>query len=103
MREVRFLAMAIKMTTQPQEERDADRPALGRSRDEEERPVGTPGALGHFRTALIAMLIFTLAFGIVAPLIMTGIARIAFPLQSQGSIVTQDGQPVGSSLIGQAL
>ncbi len=93
--------MATK--TQQQEERDADLFALGRSRDEEERPIETPGALGHFKTALIAILIFTLALGVVAPLVMTGIARIAFPRQSQGSIITQDGQPVGSSLIGQAL
>ncbi len=95
--------MAMKMKTSQQEERDANLFALGRSRDEEERPIETPGALGHFKTALIAMLIFTLALGVVAPLVMTGIARIAFPRQSQGSIITQDGQPVGSSLIGQAL
>ncbi len=44
------------------------RTLLGRSRDEEERPIETPGALGHFKTALIAMVIFTLALGVVAPL-----------------------------------
>ena len=41
----------------------ADAFALGRSRDEEERPIETPGAAGHLKTALIAMLIFTLALG----------------------------------------
>lgn len=76
---------------------------LGRSRDEEERLIESPGALGHFRTALIAMLIFTLVFGLAAPLLMTGIARVAFPRQSQGSIISIDGTPAGSSLIGQAL
>ncbi|MHB8644631.1 MAG: potassium-transporting ATPase subunit KdpC [Thermomicrobiales bacterium] len=86
-----------------QETSDSDASLLGRSRDEEERPIETPGALGHFRTALIAMLIFTLALGVAAPLVMTGIARIAFPRQSQGSIISRNGQPVGSSLIGQAL
>jgi K+-transporting ATPase ATPase C chain len=75
----------------------------GRARDEEERPIEAPGAAGHFRTALIAMLIFTLGLGIAAPLVMTGIARIAFPRQSRGSIITVDGTPVGSSLIGQAI
>jgi K+-transporting ATPase ATPase C chain len=75
----------------------------GRARDEEERPIETPGALGHFRTALIAMVIFTLGLGVVAPLIMTGVARVAFPRQSQGSLITVNGTPVGSSLIGQAL
>jgi K+-transporting ATPase ATPase C chain len=88
-------------TTTRQDEEDLY--TLGRARDEEERPIETPGALGHFKTALIAMVIFTLGFGIVAPLIMTGIARIAFPRQSQGSIITVNGTPVGSSLIGQAL
>lgn len=71
--------------------------------DSTERAIETPGALGHFRTALIAMIIFTLALGVVAPLVMTGIARIAFPRQSQGSIITVNGTPVGSSLIGQTL
>jgi hypothetical protein len=39
--------------------READAFVLGRSRDEEERPIEAPGVLGHLRTALIAMLIFT--------------------------------------------
>jgi potassium-transporting ATPase KdpC subunit len=77
--------------------------ALGRSRDEEERPIETPGVVGHFKTALIAMVIFTLGLGVVAPLIMTGIAHLAFHRQAEGSIITVDGTPVGSSLIGQAL
>ena len=89
--------------TSRQAMRDADALVLDRSRDEEERPIESPGAAGHFKTALIAMAIFTLALGVVAPLIMTGIARIAFPRQSQGSIITVGGMPVGSSLIGQNL
>lgn len=93
----------MAIDTKQQEGRGTDPLALGRSRDEEERPIETPGALGHLRAALVAMLIFTLALGVVAPLIMTGIARIAFPRQSQGSIVAVDGTPAGSSLIGQAL
>lgn len=91
------------MDTKTQQTFDEEAYLLGRSRDEEERPIETPGAAGHFKTALIAMLIFTLALGVVAPLVMTGIAKIAFPRQSQGSIITVAGTPVGSSLIGQAL
>lgn len=93
----------MAMNTKQQETQDADLYELGRARDEEERPIETPGVLGHFKTALIAMLIFTVTLGVVAPLIMTGIARVAFSRQSQGSIITVGGTPVGSSLIGQAL
>jgi len=93
----------MAIDTKQQGTHDVDVSVLGRSRDEEERPIESPGALGHFKTALIAMVIFTLALGVVAPLIMTGIARVAFPRQSQGSIITVDGTSVGSSLIGQAL
>lgn len=90
-------------TDTQQSARDTDAFVLGRSRDEEERPIETPGAAGHLRTALVAMLIFTLALGGVAPLVMTGIAHLAFPRQADGSLITQGGQPVGSSLIGQAI
>ncbi len=90
-------------TTQAKKMDDEELYMQGRARDEEERPLEAPGGLGHFKTALIAMLIFTLALGVVAPLIMTGIARIVFPRQAEGSIVTVNGTPVGSSLIGQAL
>jgi potassium-transporting ATPase KdpC subunit len=89
--------------TNQQATRDADLFLLGQSRDEEERPIETPSVLGHLRTALVAMLIFTLALGIVAPLIMTGVAHLAFPRQAEGSLITESGQPVGSSLIGQAI
>lgn len=85
-------------------DRDTDRFALEPGdRDAVERLLETPGAAGHFRTALTAMVIFTLALGVFAPLVMTGIAHLAFPRQSEGSLITQDGQTVGSSLIGQAV
>jgi K+-transporting ATPase ATPase C chain len=71
--------------------------------DSTERAVAMPGAIGHARTALIAMVIFTLSLGVVAPLTMTGIAHLAFQRQAEGSLLTQGRQPVGSSLIGQAI
>ncbi len=40
--------------------------------------------------------------GIVYPLAVSGVARLAFPAQAAGSLLFQDGKAVGSSLIGQS-
>jgi potassium-transporting ATPase KdpC subunit len=45
---------------------------------------------------------FTLLLGIGYPLVITGIARLAFPSQAAGSLVQENGRIVGSRLIGQA-
>lgn len=46
----------------------------------------------------VATLVLT---GVVYPLVLTAIARLAFPGQSAGSIVYRDGEAVGSELIAQ--
>jgi potassium-transporting ATPase KdpC subunit len=51
--------------------------------------------------ALVVFLFFTLLVGVVYPLAVTGVARIAFPSKSQGSLVRRGGAVVGSRLIGQ--
>lgn len=51
--------------------------------------------------ALRMLLVFTLITGIAYPLLVTGVARAAFPGQADGSLVRKDGKAVGSSLIGQ--
>jgi potassium-transporting ATPase KdpC subunit len=46
-------------------------------------------------------LFLTLLLGVIYPLAMTGICQLAFPRQANGSLVTAQGKPVGSLLIGQ--
>ncbi len=51
--------------------------------------------------ALRAVLVFTVLVGVAYPLVVTGIAQIAFGDQADGSLIERDGAVVGSSLIGQ--
>lgn len=52
--------------------------------------------------AIISMVVFTVLFGLVFPLVITGIGQLAFHDKAEGSIVEQNGKKIGSSLIGQA-
>jgi K+-transporting ATPase ATPase C chain len=52
--------------------------------------------------AVISMVVFTVFFGLVFPLVITGIGQLAFHDKAEGSIVEQHGKKIGSSLIGQA-
>ena len=51
--------------------------------------------------ALRLLAVVTVLVGIAYPLFITGVAQVVFPDQAGGSIVTVDGQGVGSSLVGQ--
>jgi K+-transporting ATPase ATPase C chain len=51
--------------------------------------------------ALRMLLVFTVITGIAYPLLVTGVAQVAFSDQANGSLVKQNGKTVGSSLIGQ--
>ncbi|KUO17431.1 potassium-transporting ATPase subunit KdpC [Streptomyces dysideae] len=52
--------------------------------------------------ALRMLLVLTVVTGILYPLMVTGIGRLAFHDQANGSIVEVDGKEVGSKLIGQS-
>jgi K+-transporting ATPase ATPase C chain len=51
--------------------------------------------------AVVGVLAFTVLCGIVYPLVVTGIAQVAFHDKANGSLVKVDGKVVGSTLIGQ--
>jgi potassium-transporting ATPase KdpC subunit len=51
--------------------------------------------------SLVAITLLTAGFGLAYPLVMTGVAQVAFPDQANGSQVERDGEVVGSRLIGQ--
>ncbi|MBS0368483.1 MAG: potassium-transporting ATPase subunit KdpC [Proteobacteria bacterium] len=53
------------------------------------------------RPAISLFVLLSALTGIAYPLAVTGIAHLAFPDQAAGSLILQDGKPVGSRLIGQ--
>ena len=53
-------------------------------------------------TSILAVIVFTLVFGLAYPLAMTGISQVVFPGKADGSKLTVNGKLVGSSLIGQS-
>lgn len=53
------------------------------------------------RAAAIALLGLSLLTGLAYPLIVTGLAQLAFPEKAGGSLTYRDGRVVGSRLIGQ--
>lgn len=52
-------------------------------------------------TAVRALLILTVLLGLGYPAVVLGIGQLALPAQANGSLVSVDGEVVGSSLIGQ--
>jgi K+-transporting ATPase ATPase C chain len=48
------------------------------------------------------LVVLTLITGVAYPLLVTGVANVAFPEQATGSLIVKDKKVVGSTLIGQA-
>jgi potassium-transporting ATPase KdpC subunit len=56
----------------------------------------------QFKSAIILLALFMVITGIIYPLVVTGIAQLAFHHQANGSLIkSNDGKYVGSELIGQ--
>ena len=55
----------------------------------------------QLRPTLILFAALTLLTGVVYPLVVSGVAWTLFPGSAQGSLIVQDGQTIGSRLIGQ--
>jgi len=58
--------------------------------------------LSHLRPAAVSLVTMTLITGVAYPLMVTGIGKLAFSKQAEGSLIERNGRIVGSTLIGQA-
>lgn len=53
------------------------------------------------RPAVSLFVFLSVVTGLLYPMLVTGVARIAFPDAAAGSLIIRDGKPIGSALIGQ--
>jgi K+-transporting ATPase ATPase C chain len=55
----------------------------------------------YLRPAMVLLVLMTVLTGVIYPVVVTAVAQLAFPYQANGSVIVQNGQAVGSELIGQ--
>jgi K+-transporting ATPase ATPase C chain len=58
-------------------------------------------AFSEIVPALRMLVVLTVVTGIAYPLVITGVAQVAFPHAANGSLIVTDGKTLGSELIGQ--
>ena len=57
--------------------------------------------MSEIKNSIIIFAVFTIIFGLVYHLVITGISQLAFPSQANGELIKENGQIIGSQLIGQ--
>jgi K+-transporting ATPase ATPase C chain len=57
--------------------------------------------LNQFLPALRMTALFTVATGLIYPGVVTGVCQVLFKHQANGSLITKNGQVIGSALLGQ--
>jgi K+-transporting ATPase ATPase C chain len=57
--------------------------------------------IGEALRAIRLTIVFAVVTGLIYSLAMTGVIQLVFPLQANGSLISVNGQVVGSQLIGQ--
>jgi potassium-transporting ATPase KdpC subunit len=55
----------------------------------------------NLTTAVLMTLVTTVLFGLLFPLVITGLAQVLFPKQANGQLLTRNGKVIGSRVIGQ--
>jgi K+-transporting ATPase ATPase C chain len=54
------------------------------------------------RPAIVLTILFAFLTGILYPLAMTGVGQLLFPAQANGSMISENGRVIGSTVLGQA-
>lgn len=67
-----------------------------------EVPASTSGTHSVWGTSIRFTLITVLLLGLGYPLLLTGLAKLIFPHQADGSLITRNGQVIGSELLAQS-
>ncbi len=65
------------------------------------KAASVSAATPMLRPALVLFAALTLVCGVLYPVVVTGIGKLAFPDQAAGSLIVKDGKVIGSRLIGQ--
>jgi len=55
----------------------------------------------QLKPAFLMTLVLTVLTGLIYPGVVTGLCQVLFPAKANGSLVVQNGQAIGSALIGQ--